>query len=190
MSTTTLSDPNEALKAALKGLKILPKKDGGLHQTILNLIYDEGESLKPWSYASLINLAVKKYGKLAALAILVGKYNQQVENGGHYQYFDNNYAGGYSDGFAEEHVMMIGLMEKFLPAIKRIAVKVPEEVLRIMHQFSVVEEVSDDEDGDFCFHIPRYEAGPNNGVLDKAYYRVSTKWMEIFETFLRKELLQ
>ena len=73
------------------------------HQCLLNVVYNDWQTVdraaqilsRPelsWGYDDALNNAVKKYGPITKLATLIGKYNQQVGNGGHFQYFDNGYA--------------------------------------------------------------------------------------------------
>ncbi len=79
-------------------------KGGEYHQALLNIVYSEWQ--KPennaWSYAEVIKFAIKEYGELVAFAVLIGKYNQQIGNGGHSQYYDNGYASG-EGGFMSKH---------------------------------------------------------------------------------------
>jgi hypothetical protein len=42
----------------------------------------------------MITYMIDTYGEFAASMVLVGKLNQQVENGGYSQYYDNGYADG------------------------------------------------------------------------------------------------
>src|SRR5690606_20722778 len=65
-----------------------------LHQSILDLAYRYWRDNEHWSYYCLVTWIGLNYGSLAGFAVLVGKYNQQVQNGGHRQYFYNGYAGG------------------------------------------------------------------------------------------------
>lgn len=77
-------------------------KNGDYHQSLLNICYDEWQKNKNWSYSDMINFAIENYGELVAFAVLIGKYNQQVCNGGHAQYYYNGYASG-SGGFGSNH---------------------------------------------------------------------------------------
>lgn len=82
---------NEHIKQAV--LKHFDKD--GVHQSLLELGYSQWQKEgHDWSYSDMITWVTKTYGTLVAFAILVGKYNQQVCNGGHVQYFDNGYGGG------------------------------------------------------------------------------------------------
>lgn len=65
---------------------------GEYHQSILDVCYDEWQNGEYESYSEMIRGSAKKYGELTYFAIAAGKHNQQVCNGGHYQYWDNRYA--------------------------------------------------------------------------------------------------
>lgn len=98
--------------------------DGNFHQAILNVGYKEWQSRKEdWNYMDMVEWVEKEYGSLPRLLIQLGKYNQQVENGGHTQYIFNGYA---SDGkgdltladYMEEkqlplHDYMVDLFDKY-----------------------------------------------------------------------------
>lgn len=72
---------------------------------------------KDWHYRDMVYYALDQ-NPLHALAILTGKYNQQVENGGHMQYFDNGYADGIGGFFSNHettdmHDLMLSLMRNY-----------------------------------------------------------------------------
>jgi len=93
--------------------------EDGIWQSILDIGYDEWVNHQKWSYDDMLKWMNKNYGDFATMAILIGKYNQQVCNGGHLQYFDNGYAtsgGGMFNLHSEDihlHNEMMELMEKF-----------------------------------------------------------------------------
>jgi hypothetical protein len=66
-------------------------------QAVLNVFYDKWQGGKFKTYAQMVE-AAKKVDSLYAYAILMGKLNQQVCNGGWMQYFDNGYASKDGDG--------------------------------------------------------------------------------------------
>lgn len=212
---------HEDLKNALKGRKILTKKEGGLHQTILDIAH----SLRftGSSYNRFVYLVHNTYGKLAALAVLLGTYNYQVTNGGHFQYFDNGYASDFNNDKLESHNLLVDLMHEFFfstplqmmgcekdiptcsapscgftwsdiietPKINKsfeideTSNKIIAEVYRILCDF----EVDIDSFDDRGFRTTPTYAVVNPKTLDKAYYKVYKRWLDIFENFLRKELL-
>lgn len=90
-----------------------------VHQSILNVGYDEWQTTdKNWGYSDMVKWVKETYGDLPALAILLGKYNQQVTNGGHVQYFDNGYSSMENRGWLDKdkdtelHDLMVELFEK------------------------------------------------------------------------------
>lgn len=94
---------------------------GDVHQAILEVAYDDWKNNDQMGgYTNMIHHTLDTYGPLAAFAVLAGKHNQQVGNGGHMQYFDNGYAGGENGAFnrrseddVELHHMLIELAERY-----------------------------------------------------------------------------
>lgn len=89
-------------------LKYLLLKDkdfaeGDVHQAIIDLAHDEWHKNKDWGYEDACNWLQKTFGNLALFAMYLGKYNYQVCNGGHAQYFDNGYASSESKGFSSNY---------------------------------------------------------------------------------------
>lgn len=116
-------------------------------QSLLDLGYDEWQ--KPennkWSYSDMVQFVGEKYGELVAFAVLIGKYNQQVCNGGHIQYYDNGYASG--SGAMTNHGEDISLHEKLLDlCLKNTELKIFEwyeplkNILQRFTNFSIDEE--------------------------------------------------
>ena len=64
-------------------------------QEIASIGYEKWQSddLNRWDYKDMIKWVNNTYGDIAAYAVLVGKLNYQVTNGGLFQYFDNGYGG-------------------------------------------------------------------------------------------------
>lgn len=98
-----------------------------------------------WGYGEMLDNAREKYGELFYIATLVGKYNQQVGNGGHIQYFDNGYA-SEGGGFGSDHDPSIPLHREMVkqfesqivPLLERDDDKsVAYEALSIMKQFKI-----------------------------------------------------
>ena len=83
-----------------------------------NEVYDY-EHQKQWSYLDMLNHARSEYGEMFYLMTLAGKYNQQVGNGGHVQYFDNGYGDGDSGGFGDEHDTKLGLHREMVRELER-----------------------------------------------------------------------
>lgn len=77
--------------------------NGDVHQAIIDLAHDEWHKNKDWGYGDACNWLQKNFGNLALLAMYLGKYNYQVGNGGHSQYFYNGYASSDSKGFSSNY---------------------------------------------------------------------------------------
>lgn len=77
-------------------------KEGDYHQLVMNLGYDEWQKNEKWDYSDMVNWVAKKFGDQFKMLILIGKYNQQVGNGGHHQYWDNGYATGGGGVFSKK----------------------------------------------------------------------------------------
>lgn len=185
----------------------------GIHQAILDVAYDDWQKAENWSYSYMLDNAELKYGELAKLAVLIGKYNQQVCNGGHSQYWGNGYASRFTDGFAgnhEEAELHIILMDLFSKYGLRVNTKNGEDVYSIMDKFlfatnedSTCYECSGrggydnyDETGEYnfeeCFQCGGSGAD-SDGIgstdhLDTDYYKVSDEWMEELEKFFKSKL--
>ena len=99
-------------------IKSLQRSSEGIHQDLLTIAYADWQSAGDWSYADMLKNTREKYSELVEFAVLIGKYNQQVCNGGHLQYWDNGYAGAGSGAFcyptdAVLHERLIELFNKF-----------------------------------------------------------------------------
>lgn len=125
-------------------------------QAILNVAYDYWQAQPEgidFGKSNMIGFA-HSVDPLYALAILLGKYNQQVFNGGHIQYFDNGYASIDGKGFMYDHQeihmheFMVSEFERLLkPYLNVPAVR---NVYRIIHDLELVEiDEYDEEYGKF-----------------------------------------
>ena len=135
--------------AFLKAFENVDKEEG-YHQAILNIGYNKWQSVREWKYEDMLNWVEAQFGQFPRLAIQIGKYNQQVTNGGHIQYFDNGYAsegGGCftkHDPFCPLHKRMVflfkesGLTESYLA----------RDILKIMEEFYVELDMDRTVDGD------------------------------------------
>jgi hypothetical protein len=65
---------------------------GDVHQAIMNIIHDQWENNRNYSYIDILHWVSTEFGKLFEFTMMLGKYNYQVENGGHSQYYYNGYA--------------------------------------------------------------------------------------------------
>lgn len=117
-------------------------RTGDVHQAILNIAYSDWQNKDKGisNYGQMIGHTEESYGKLAAFAVLAGKHNQQVGNGGHMQYFDNGYAdgqggfGGKHDTSNPLHQHMIDLMVEFGLAK---AAPIGQQALEIYQAFEI-----------------------------------------------------
>jgi hypothetical protein len=98
-------------------------KEKEYHQAILDVAYALWQDKKfkaVNSYAEMVDYMEKKYGSFTKFIILAGKFNNQVCNGGHTQYYENGYADRKDTGFGDDHdpeiplhKEMVELMQKF-----------------------------------------------------------------------------
>jgi len=192
-------------------LKELPKDSESFHQEILTVTYSDWQkNSENWSYNDLINNTITKYGELAALAVLLGKYNQQVTNGGHSQYYDNGYASVNSHHLRDTkrdtdlHMKMITLFDKFDELYN---LKNTNKVMEILKDFILYTDEPGhcydcNGEGGFYDEDANYEACDNcqgTGIdesghcdmsyLDSQYFKINEEWMSELEDFFRQKLL-
>lgn len=164
-------------------LRILDSKsfrDGDFHQAIMDVCYDEWNAHDgEWTRADMLEWAKLAIGRYAKLAVMLGNYNYQVENGGHSQYFENGYAsathrGCWSDRYTDigNHGLMIDMMRE-LGLDKR---PTCARAVEIMERMSVPAHDSDDETYDAL------------GELDREYYEISDDFMVELNDALGAEL--
>lgn len=133
-----------------------------LHAQAHDIVFFSGEDGE--GYDSTVDfLEDDNVSDAIKLAYLVGKYNYQVENGGHHQYFDNGYAGGTFGCFAPTdekasmtaHKKMIDLLtnEPSLEPYRNEEPATIHQVIdiaeRFLENFEIVEE--DEFDYEVCF---------------------------------------
>ena len=70
-----------------------------------------------WGYAEMLDNAREKYGELFFALVAAGKYNQQVGNGGHLQYFHNGYGDG-EGGFGHDHDPSMPLHREMIKSLE------------------------------------------------------------------------
>ena len=157
----------------------------GYHQMIMDIMYRDWQKLyKDKNYEFNVDLFLKERGEVAALAVLSGKMNQQVCNGGFIQYFYNKYSGTDE----ELHNTLIKLLTTYFPETN---------VLPILKEFhidvdldrTITEDEYDEELGEWvAVEVDNYDYGSvTNTVflnaLDTKYYDVKDKFMEELEEF-------
>ncbi len=157
-------------------------KEGDYHQAILNLGYDEYQKNKNWYYIDMLNYMKTTYGDLAMWAVLIGKANQQICNGGFMQYFDNGYASEGKGGFGCKHSTNLELHNIATQGIQDsglIDIVIGKKVYNVFTDFYI--EL--DEEGD------RYVANTYDlNKLDSRYYKLNEQWMEILNQFFKQEI--
>jgi hypothetical protein len=200
----------EDFKKLGPAFKLVQQTDrNDLHQYILNLGYNWWQTDAPsqTSYGDMITYMIDTYGEFAASMVLVGKLNQQVENGGYSQYYDNGYADG--DGGCLKvhnpehplHLEMIQFIEYFynnyfiniLEESDKILI---EEFLRIQKRFTNLsietdEEYEEDEyDEETGEHYTEMISNPEYGSfidhaqvskLNDEYYKISVELIKTWE---------
>lgn len=177
---------------------------GDVHQALLNIGYQEWqkeENKKYWDYTKMVKWVGKNYGEFVKFAVLVGKYNQQVENGGHYQYILNAYTGrenyGCPDPEIPLHKELVALMQSF--GLDK--TEIGKKVYDIMFEFEpevdcdeyVEEEYWDDEEGEYYVEEEEnmdYGTVEYYGLeeLDNRYYEINDEWMEFLNKLFKEHL--
>jgi hypothetical protein len=126
--------------------KELEVEKGSPHQAILNVAYSHWQEKgnEDWDYGDMVENTFEKYGDVAAFAVMLGKYNQQVTNGGHMQYYDNGYASG-----SHKDLQPIDLHTDMMDSIKESGLSkntLGSEVYSIMEEFAdAIREPEEDE---------------------------------------------
>ena len=178
--------------------------DGDYHQAILDVGYEAWQSPmgRQWSYADMVNHAAVTYGEAAKLFILFGKFNQQVTNGGHFQYYDNGYTsltkkGGFFrsarfDMDMELHKELIRLFKEY----KLQMLPKGDAVLSILQDLQI--NLDDDQFiTEYCHCRDDKDCECTNGVLEydnsdygsvnnlSELHRLDTRYYEVAEEFMQ-----
>jgi len=188
----------------------LENKAGDLdvHQEILNIMYEKWQnSENKKTYEDMINWIEGEYGEFASFAVLVGKYNQQVTNGGHIQYYYNGYAAGNVEN-DNNHIAEILLHDRMVEIFKKFDFNIEnkKELLSILQSLKYQidneryieedEEEYDEDEEEYVTITNEYENDEYGEVvnqsdlseLDSRYYKICDNIMEDFETIMEKEL--
>lgn len=176
---------HEAIKQAVAKLPV--EAERSVWQQFLDLGYNEWQTRKELSYPDMLTWVANTYGEVVKLFILLGKYNQQVCNGGHVQYFDNGYASGPL-GFGRRHSDDCELHDELKRLFTKYGfhnLKHGQEIYAILNEF-VVERATEDEysenDCDEGEDVPEgYRRGDlmNGHALDE----LDTRYYAIYEEF-------
>ncbi len=159
----------------------LKPDDNGTWQSLVDLGYDEWQK-QDWSFEDMIQYCKLKYGEIVELAILTGKYHQQVLNGGHFQYFDNGYSGTHDERYREyDHGVpltqrMRALLEKYELVNTDYGKKVHSIIVDFINRTT---HWADSQDRDLLHES--METGeeddfPSYDDLDDSYYAVQEWW--------------
>ena len=161
----------------LKKVMVVDSTENDLHQKILNICYSHWQE-KPnneWSYGDMIENSEKLYGSFVKWCVLIGKYNQQVCNGGHEQYHYNNYDGS-DEG---ESICDIPLHEDLVELTEKYNINgVFDELLKILKSYEII--VDEDSDGEMCENDNLGELLNTDSLknLDDQYYKICDKVLE------------
>lgn len=153
--------------------------EDSVHQKILNVGYHHWQNTLCNSYSEMFNYMEEKFGSLAKMAVLIGKYNQQVCNGGHIQYHDNAYSHSDDDEEFDLHEELTKLMEAYAPKNE-----VNKKLLLILKDFDLEykEENCCECDGrGYNEGYNKIVSNPNN--LDNRYYEINEKVVEGLDSF-------
>ena len=178
------------------------------HQTILNIGYKWWQEQLDCNYYEMIKAVSLKYGFLFGGLILIGKYNQQVCNGGHTQYYYNGYADGSGNCMSNQdfdhplHKDLIFWLKELIARKEEYQINGEDleilcEVKDIIIDFinlpidteeEIEEEIWDDEEDDYILDIyPNNDYGQMDYMdadkLDKRFYKVNQKLMDFLEKF-------
>lgn len=174
------------------------------------LIMDKSYELyeDDYTYNDFIKRVIKEFGEKAAFAVLMGKFNHQVCNGGHDQYYFNGYSGD-----DELNISMHKLLIKFFNKYFTYNNKITREYREILDLFEPEEEYEkescsrcdgageiDEDNDEFCsVSCPEcYGSGeqessstivinsPSMDDLDNRYYKIEKELMKLGEKFFSK----
>jgi hypothetical protein len=197
---------NKILKEEILMQKSDPDFDW--HQAILDIGYTRWQNSENINnYEDMINFMSSNYGDFSALMILVGKYNQQVCNGGHIQYYNNKYCGSDEAGLPSIdlhlHKLMLKLFSKYILSSKELNqddLNCVNEAYTIMEDFlkvdidteAYIEEEEFDNDGSYVseYENPDFGYMSDHGHtmcdrLDHSYYLINDKLLEIYNSLIK-----
>lgn len=185
------------------------------HQSILNIGYHWWQAQEGCTYYEMVKAVSLKYGFFFGGLILIGKYNQQVCNGGHNQYYENGYADGSGSCWGTNknfnhplHKDLIKWVEIIITekngSICKEDLVILNQLLDILKEFmkididteeEITEDIYNDESGKYEEEIYQndnfgemdYTASNN---LDKKYYKINIKVMEIIQNSAKKIFIE
>jgi hypothetical protein len=151
------------------------------HQAILNLGYNEWQKKEGWEYSDMLDYMNETYGDLAMWAVLIGKANQQICNGGFVQYFDNGYASEGRGGFCSRHNLNLELHHIASNGIKETDL-IKTEVGGTVHEIFEEFYIERDEEEGYILNDDMLS------ILDDRYYEVNEEWEKLLNHFFKVEL--
>lgn len=186
--------PSAASETTFLLQKLLPAlardPEASRWQALLNLGYREWQKdgNGNWDYAQMVAWAADTYGRAIKFFILIGKYNHQVGNGGHSQYFQNGFADG-TGGFGSDHDPGIPLHRELVELFDALGLRqvpIGAKVFDIIKDFRIVtpgdEEGCEPAGGGDIANADELEQ------LDRRYYEVNEEFCAWLETHLRRWL--
>ena len=175
---------------------IVADTDNSQWQRLLNLGYNEWQKpeRRGWQYADMIDWAAQTYGEVVKFLILIGKYNQQVCNGGHIQYFDNGYADGTGGCFSDHdpditlHKEMVQRFEQLGLRQTPIGAQVHDVISGFRIETATEDEFCCDDEEEGRSRDDGYRDGDvlNTGELDQLderYFKISDEFCTFMEEY-------
>jgi len=120
---------------------------GDVHQAIMDVIHDEWQKTKD-GYEEILDWTEKNLGIIPYFAMQLGKFNYQVCNGGHAQYFDNGYASTGNSAYISKsanNIELHNIFELLFKDLDMVSI-LPhgQEAYKIISEFDA--ELSDEEE--------------------------------------------
>ena len=176
-------------------------KEADTHQALLNVGYDEWEKNKQWDYTDMLDWIQNEYGNFMRFAILTGKFNHQIENGGFFQYIFNAYSGREKNSIPNADIPLHKEMICLLKAFGLCEVSIGKKVYDVMKKFEPEidtdeyrEEEGYDAESDQMYYdeVENEDYGcieqDNLGTLDAEYYTIKNKWMDFLNRLFASHL--
>lgn len=161
--------------------------EDGIHQALLDIAYDEWQRHEDWKLEDMIQDASEKYGEVMELALLLGKYNQQVTNGGHKQYLDNGYSGTHKPSYSYDYDYEVPLTRRLENLMLQYGLDKTERGAAVMVCVKEFINRTYAWDQEYYSDPDEYEEEPmpNYDDLDDAYYLVNDLWMKDLERYFK-----
>jgi hypothetical protein len=170
---------------------------GEEHQAVLNVAYEEWNKPenKDWGYHDMVQWARFTFGDVAEFMILAGKYNNQVCNGGHSQYFFNGYASGDGGGCMKDHDTNCDLHRRMMDLGRKLSLDKTElggAVFAIWKEFPSAAKESAKE-AERARYDSEYNVDDDEESmyekLDDAYYKLNDEWEKYLNNYIKSWLV-